>query len=355
MKLNQRRFGASAMRLLSVTAAAAAACALWGGTASAATASVAKHATKTTISISPKTAYTAQWVRLSARVSSSGGGRARGTVTFQWHSEKVCSGRLVAGAAHCRILVAGIGRYPIRAYYGGNATHRPSVSSRAFLTVRRAPTVTKITNAAGGTVTSGKAFTFHVSVSAPVGVVRPIGTVVVTPAGLPFATYGCDANVVNGKGSCTIHPPAYGVVSYSATFQGNPLWKGSTYAGPYDLAVQNVTQTTIAATSTTAGDVTLTASVTAMDANITGANKGTGSVTIYIGTTAANVQPVTGCAGQRLTGFTGAPDFDNTYTCTGNGELNGLAAGTYYISAVYSGDAVDLPSDSNPPTPITIG
>jgi Bacterial Ig-like domain (group 3) len=354
MKGHRRQFGVSAVRVLSITAATATACALWAGTASAATASVAKHATKTTISISPKSAYSASWVKLSARVTSSGGGRAQGTVTFRWRNEKLCTRRLAAGATHCRVLVAGIGSFAIRAYYNGNATHKASVSARAVLKVRRAPTVTKITNTAGGAVVSGKAYTFNVKVSSPPGVLRPFGTAVVSAAGLPFAQYGCDANIVNGKGSCTVHPPAYGVVAYSASFQGNPIWKGSRSAA-YDLAVQNTTQTTISATSTTAGNVTLVATVTANGANITAANNGAGSVTIYIGTTAANVQPVTGCAGQVPNVFTGPPSNENTFTCTGNTDLNDLAAGTYYISAVYSGDDVDLASNSNPPTPITIG
>jgi hypothetical protein len=354
MKGHRRQFGVSAVRVLSVAAAAATACALWGGTASAATASVARHATSTTISISPKSAYSASWVTFSARVRSAGGGRARGTVTFKWHNEKLCTGRLAAGTTHCRVLVAGIGSFPIRAYYSGNATHKGSVSARAVLRVHRAPTVTKITNASGGKVTSGGAYVFHVSVTSPPGVLHPFGTAVVSAAGLPFAKYGCDANIINGKGKCTVHPPAYGIVAYSAAFQGNPIWKGSASAS-YSLAVQNATQTAISATSTTAGDVTLVATVTANGANVTAGNNGAGSVTIYIGTTAGNVQPVTGCAGVVPTVFTGPPSNDNTYTCTGNTDLNGLAAGTYYISATYSGDDVDVASNSNPPTPITIG
>jgi hypothetical protein len=354
MRPNRRQFGATAVRLASVTAAAATACALWAGTASAATASVTRHSTTTTISISPKSADSASYVTFSARVRSSGGARARGTVTFKWRDESLCTGRLAYGATHCRVLVAGIGRFAIRGFYSGNATHKPSVSGRAYLSIHRAPTATKITNAPGGTVVSGGAFTFHVSVSSPPGVLAPFGTAVVSPTsptGLPFSKYGCDANIVRGKGSCTIHPPAYGIISYKATFQGNPVWKGSTYAGPYDLAVQNATTTTIAATSTTAGAVTLTATVYAMGADITG---GTGTVAFYIGTSAGTVEPVTGCAAELLTAFDTTTG-DNTVTCTGNADLDGLPAGNYYISAVYSGDPVNEGSNSNPPTEITVG
>jgi Bacterial Ig-like domain (group 3) len=356
VRLKRHRFGATTIRLLSVTAAAAAACALWAGTASAATASVAKHSTTTSISV-PKRAYDVSWVRLSASVSSSGGSRARGTVTFKWGKTKLCSGRLVLGKTHCRVAFVGPGTVAVRAYYGGNAAHKASASGKRLIHIVRAPTVTKITNAKNGTVVSGGAFKFNVTVSAPAGVVAPDGKVVVTPTsptGLPFAKYGCDATIRGGKGSCTIHPPAYGLVTYKATYQGNVAWKSSTYAGPYDLFVQNATTTTIAATSTAVGDVSLTASVYAMGNNVDELNGGLGSVTIYIGTTAANVQPVTGCAGQLLTNFTGPPDNDNTYTCDANKALNALKAGTYYISAVYSGDQSDEGSSSDPPTPITI-
>jgi hypothetical protein len=47
----RRRLGAGAIRLLSVTAVAAATCSLWAGAASAATAHTTKHATKTTVSV----------------------------------------------------------------------------------------------------------------------------------------------------------------------------------------------------------------------------------------------------------------------------------------------------------------
>jgi hypothetical protein len=174
------------------------------------------------------------------------------------------------------------------------------------------------------------------------------------PADLP-AAYSCTAKVTNGKGSCTITPPAYGIDDYVATFAGTRADKSSTYAGPYTLAVQNVTTTSITATSTTVGDVTLTTNVTAEGANITGTNGGIGSVTVYIGTSAANVAPVAACAGQLLTNFTGAPDNDNVYTCTGVDALNNLPAGNYWISAVFSGDPVNVGSNSNPPIEITIG
>lgn len=340
MRLNRHQVGASAIRLLSVTAAAATACALWAGTASAATASVAKHSTTTSISISPKSQWVGPSVKLSAKVSSSGGSRARGTVTFKWGTVKLCSGRLALGATHCRVAFLRAGTYAIRAYYNGNATHKTSFSTPARVHVLRSPTVTKITNKADGTVDVGKSFTINVTVGSAVGAPAASGSVKVTatsPAGLP-ASYSCIAPVSGGKGSCAVTPTEYGIVTYAATFVGNAAFRASTYAGPYDLAAQNVTATTVAAPSAKAGDVTLTATVTAGGANISATNGGTGSVAFYV-----NGTVVTDCAAQLLA-FTGGT---NVATCTANAALNKLKAGTTYdVTAVFSGDPTNVRSTS---------
>lgn len=350
----RRRLGAGAIRVLSVTAVAAATCSLWAGAASAATAHTTKHATKTTVSVSPKTAFVGEASKLLATVS--GGRTPTGTVTFKANGRKVCSAKLSRGKASCRV-VGTAGTYNVRAFYLGNSTHKASSSGVAKLKEIRANTTTKITNANDGTVDVGKPFTFHVTVTSQAGAPAANGRVKVAPTAPKdlSAAYSCTAKVTNGKGSCTITPPAYGIDDYAATFARNAADKASSYVGPYALAVQNVTTTSITATSTTVGDVTLTTDVYAEGANITGTNGGIGSVTVYIGTTAANVAPIAACAGQLLTNFTGAPDNDNVYTCTGDAALNSLPAGTYYISSVFSGDPVNVGSNTNPPTKITIG
>jgi hypothetical protein len=329
---------------------------LWAGAASAATTHTTKHATKTTVSVSPKTAFVRESVKLSATVS--GGKTPTGTVTFKRGSgAKLCSAKLSKGKASCRTSLGASGTVEVRAYYGGNSTHKTSSSGAAKLTEVRASTTTKITNANDGTVDVGKPFTFHVTVTSQAGAPAANGSVKVAPTAPKdlSAAYSCTAKVTNGKGSCTITPPAYGIDDYAATFARNAADKASSYVGPYALAVQNVTTTSITATSTTVGDVTLTTDVYAEGANITGTNGGIGSVTVYIGTTATNVAPIAACAGQLLTNFTGAPDNDNVYTCTGDAALNSLPAGTYYISSVFSGDPVNVGSNTNPPTKITIG
>ena len=347
-------FRAGAIRVLSVTAVAGLACTMWAGAASAAT----KHATTTTISASAAPRWVGAVVKLSATVRSSSG-TPGGTVTFKWGTVKLCTGRLSGGKTSCNVRFGGAGIYGVKGYYSGNATHKASTSGRLAVAVRRSPTTTKITNTPNpGTVDVGKPYTFHVTVSTKAGTPTASGKVKVVafaPPGVP-AAYDCTATVSGGKGSCTITPPEYGIDEYMATYTGNAAHTASatSLTTPFDLAVQNVTKTTIAATSTTVKAVTLTTDVYAMGANITAATKGTGSVTFYIGTTAANVAPVTGCAGVLLTNFDTTTG-ENSVTCTGNAELNGLAVGSYFIAAVFSGDPVNTASNSDPPIAITIG
>jgi hypothetical protein len=349
----RRRLRASAIRVLSVTAVAAATCSLWAGVASAATAHT-KHATTTSVSVSPKTAFVGEIVKLGATVS--GGKTPTGKVTFKIDGIAICSVKLSRGKASCRVIGGDAATFHVRAFYAGNSTHKASSSGVANLKEIRAKTTTKITNRPNpGSVDVGGKFTFNVTVASQAGAPAANGTVRVRPTEDLPAAYSCNAKVTNGKGKCTITPPAYGIDDYTAKFVGNSADKSSTYKGPFGLAVQNVTTTSITATSTTVGDITLTTDVYAMGANITGGNKGTGSVTVYIGTSPTNVAPIAACAGQLLTTFTGAPANDNVYTCTGVAALNDLPAGTYYISAVFSGDPVNVGSNSNPPTAITIG
>ena len=54
--------------------------------------------------------------------------------------------------------------------------------------------------------------------------------------------------MTNGKGSCTITPPEYGIDDFAATFARNAADKASSYAGPYALAVMNTTTTTVVVT-----------------------------------------------------------------------------------------------------------
>src|ERR1700735_3312028 len=138
MRLNRHRFGASAARLLSVSAAAATVCALWAGTASAATAapSVVKYPTKTVVSV-PKTGYTHTNIKLSA-TEQGPGGNPTGTVTFWIGTRKLCHGSLYRRKTSCEAQFSDPATKTIVAKYSGNALHKPS-SGTAVIKVTNKP------------------------------------------------------------------------------------------------------------------------------------------------------------------------------------------------------------------------
>jgi large repetitive protein len=330
----RRRIGAGAIRVLSVTAVAAATCSLWVGGASAATAHATKHATTTTVSVSPKTAFVGEAVKLASTVS--GGRTPTGKVTFKIDGIKVCTVRLARGKASCRVA----GRVPhafvVRAFYLGNSTHKTSSSGVARLSLIRSKTTTKIASLVPDPVKDGVTVVVTVHVSVRPGAPAANGTVNVAPTNVvpPVdAGYDCTATVINGTGSCDVTPPtpSFGLVDYQAKFVANSRDKASTSATDV-LPVQETTTTTVTPGTAAAGSVTLNADVvSAGEADISPPG-GSGTVAFYIGTT-----PIGGCGDANLTNPTKGED--NVATCTTT-----LAAGTYTINAVYSGDDVNLTS-----------
>jgi large repetitive protein len=183
-------------------------------------------------------------------------------------------------------------------------------------------TTTTITNAVPGVIKVGASFTFDITVTPAAAA----GTVTVAGgAGDPT----CTAPVTAGTATCTVTPPEYGVIDYTATFTPSSATYDPSTSAAFPLEVQNVTSTTVAPARALAGPVSLTGSVFAMGAKIT---DGSGSLAFYRGTTV-----IAGCAAVPLTTFTAAAD--NVGTCKTT-----LGRGTYTINVVYSGDEVNVAS-----------
>jgi hypothetical protein len=299
--------------------------------------------TTTTVTATPSTGFVGAGVKLSAKVTSTGS-TPTGTVTFKSAAATLCTAVLSGGSGSCASKFGSAGTSTVTGTYGGDARHLPSSGSTS-LTSKVASTTTTITNKNPGIITVGKSYTFDVTVTSPAGAPAATGTVKLAPNTPPTAPgYTCTATLTAGKGTCTVTPSEYGIDNYTATYVGDAGHTGSASNGMFALAVQNVTTTTVTAPSTTVGAVTLNALVNAMGANITVAQHGTGSVAFYLSTTpggAGTVIPE--CAAVSLTTFT-APN--NIAACTGSATLNGLKAGTYYITAVFSGDPVNVQSTS---------
>jgi hypothetical protein len=195
----------------------------------------------------------------------------------------------------------------------------------------------------------GQTYKFNVTVTSPAGTPAATGKVVlapVVPTTLPG--YTCTATVVAGRASCRVKPFEFGIDNYKATYTGNAAHTRSVSDGKFILTARNVTTTTVTAPSTTHASVTLNAAVHAMGANITFAAGGRGSVTFYLSNTPGGPAgaPVTGCGAVSLTTFDAATG-NNNAICSGSTQLNALTGGTtVYITAVFSGDDVNVKSTS---------
>jgi hypothetical protein len=196
-------------------------------------------------------------------------------------------------------------------------------------------TTTTITNANPGTVHAGDAYTINVTVAGGGG--TPTGTVTVAPsdATLP-PSYSCTATLTAGAGSCQVTPGAgtFGDVDYTATYSGDGTFAGSK-SGTFVLIVPETTTTSISPGNAKPGAVNLEATVVgqAKD-NISPSAGGSGTVTFSNGGTV-----ITGCGAVALTYSGGGA---NIATCKVT-----LAAGSYPITAKYSGDPNNLGSNDS--------
>lgn len=340
------RLGAGLFRAVSVTIAAGAVCALAVLPASAATAAphVAKHSTKTSVSVSPKTAYSGARVRLSAKVKSAGK-TPTGSVTFRWGHTKLCAAKLSKGSTHCYAKFTGVRGYTIKASYSGNSSHKAS-SGTAHLTIKAEPatayaTTTQITAPNPiASQASGLPYTIKVAVTSSGGG-TPTGTVAVAPINLtdPGPTYSCTATLgTNGTGSCVVTPPAgaYGFTLFQATYSGDAKHKPSATSvnDEHKLINPDTTKTTVAPNTGTAGDaMTLTATVVDQ-ANadlLAGYSTSPDTVTFTVGGV-----DIAGCVAVPIS-YTAAA---NIATCS----YTPPTATTYAIAAAYSGDDYNFPS-----------
>jgi hypothetical protein len=243
-----RRVSAGAVQLLSVTALAAAGCAMWAVPASAAPAAPAaraslsahrslaagtashaaksKYSSKTSVSAEPTSAYVGGSVTLSATVKSSGS-TPTGTITFSEGSKKLCSAKLSHSAAHCTAKFAAAATYTVKGSYAGDSTHAGS-SGTTRVTVQRYSTTTAVT-ASTTTPYPGQAVTLSAAVksSGPAAT----GSVKFTDA----AGTLCTGTLKSGTASC----------AYTWTAAGGPYTVTGAYAGDTAHAGSNGTAGTV--------------------------------------------------------------------------------------------------------------
>ena len=344
-----RRVSAGAVQLLSVTALAAAGCAMWAVPASAAPAAPAaraslsahrslaagtashaaksKYSSKTSVSAEPTSAYVGGSVTLSATVKSSGS-TPTGTITFSEGSKKLCSAKLSHSAAHCTAKFAAAATYTVKGSYAGDSTHAGS-SGTTRVTVQRYSTTTAVT-ASTTTPYPGQAVTLSAAVksSGPAAT----GSVKFTDA----AGTLCTGTLKSGTASC----------AYTWTAAGGPYTVTGAYAGDTAHAGSNGTAgtvkvaqlaTTTKITSIDPGSVpdgvpaVVTVTVTSASGPVP-----TGTVSIVPTNLGANYGPEYAC--------TATLNAEGTGTCTVDPPVGSY--GFTLFEATYSGDAAHAVSDS---------
>jgi hypothetical protein len=354
------------VKAASVTALAAAACAISVLPAGAASAAVTKFATTTVVS-APKTGYTHTNITLSA-TEKGRGGNPTGTVTFWSGTRKLCHGSLKARKTSCVAQFVDPATKTVVAKYSGNAHHKASSGTTTIKITNRPSTggggpiatTTTVTTPAptppnGYTyVNAGKSVTLAATVAPVSGNSAPTGTVAFTvykdPVPVP-ANMECTATLKaadNGKATCNVQTEVgtWGFLLYEATFTPSA---GSDFTGSnsgqavdHKLVTWDITSTllTFNPGTATAGDpVTLKADVTdePLDSLASAFSVKQDLVTFSIGgnpvSAACTNVPVTDTEPQGA-------DPDNIATCS----YTPATSGTEAITATYSGDDYALGS-----------
>lgn len=351
------------VKAVSVTALAAAACAVSMLPAGAASAAV-KYATTTVVS-APKTGYTHTNITLSA-TEKGRGGNPTGTVTFWSGTRKLCHGSLKARKTSCAAQFVDPATKTVIAKYSGNAMHLAS-SGTTTIKITNKPsggggggpiatttTLTSPSSAAYSYVNAGAAFPLTATVAPTAGGSVPTGTVAFTAYNDPDPVppnMECTVLLTvadNGKAQCNVQTEigTWGFLLYKATFTptaGSEWTTSNSYVVGVDhkLVTWDITSTllTFNPAAATAGDpVTLTADVTdePLDALSAAASLKPDLVTFSIGGVA-----IPGCANVQVTDTEAPPvDPDNIATCT----YTPATSGPVTIVATYSGDDYALGS-----------
>ena len=327
------------VRVLSVTAMAAAACTLWAGAASAAP---TLFGTKTVVTVSPTTADVGATVKLTATVTSPGRIPA-GIVTFTWDSFVLCSARTHYGVATCNTTFSLARSYTIEGQFARTRYYWGSYGLAKLTVVNPPPTkyatTTKVTKPADiDRVQAGTAETLTATVASVGGGAVPTGTVSFVPTNIGVGPYPgyivCNATLVGGTGSCTVDPPVgtWGFVLYQATYSGDATHTTSVSKGEHKLITPDPTSTTVEGPATAAaGSVTITANVVPDTYGGPGYNILAGFSQTGGDTVAFTVDGTTVCAASALQW--NATTAVNFATCAAN-----LGTGSHQVVATYSGD-----------------
>ncbi len=306
---------------------------------------VALSPTTTTLQLSPTTITHGSPIALTATVeASSGAGTPTGDIVLQTNPPSGMRGNgliaLTGGAASANVTTLPGGSYQVLAQYGGDGIFGASASSPVSVTIKPEQSVTSLTySGAGiptGTVGFGSALTY-----------------VATPTGLNTNSSGLatgSATFTDGNNSATVPLNVNGVATWSpqvvalgphsvtVSYSGDASYTPST-GGPLTFTVVPGTPSieaevldqppTVCVVGGTCSINYVAGSNVAVHVVLRGAIASvppTGTVTVSLGTLTQTATVV-------------AESYINEGLSTANVTLNNVPAGTYSLSATYSGDA----------------
>ncbi len=305
----------------SITAAYGGASGFNGSTSAAASHTVNKANTTTSISSDapdPSAINQAVVVTVQVNAVAPGAGTRTGTVTIASAGIPSCNATINAGGSgSCSLTFTTSGTKSITATYNGDTNFNTSTSAAASHVVNAVlqNTTTSITSRTPTSSVVGQSVTVNYHVT-PSGSGTPTGTVVVS-AGADSCSGSLNAA---GNGNCAVAFTSPGTKSITAAYSGNATFNGSTSA-PVSHSVSKANTTTISSDTPDPSSVNQAVVVTVqVNAVAPGAGTRTGTVTVS---------------------SAGIPSCNATISASGAGScsLTFTSSGTKTITAVYGGDA----------------
>jgi Pro-kumamolisin, activation domain/Bacterial Ig-like domain (group 3) len=305
---------------------------------------VALLPTTTLLQLSPTTVTHGSPISLTASVTPvSGAVVPTGEIVLQTNPVSAMRGNeaiaLAAGTASASVTTLPGGSYQVLAQYGGDGVYGASASSPVSVMIKPEPSVTSLTYGIGiptGTVAFGSALTY---VAVPTGLNTNSSGLATGSA--TFTDGSASATVplnVNGVATWSPQVLALGPHSVTVSYSGDASYTPSS-GGPLTFTVVQGTPSlelevldqppTVCTVGGTCSTNYVAGSNVVVHVVLRGANANvppTGTVTITLGALTQTVPVV-------------AESYINEGLSTANVTLNNVPAGTYSLSASYSGDA----------------
>jgi uncharacterized repeat protein (TIGR03803 family) len=288
-----------------------------------------KISSATALSASPNPAIVGQTVTLKATVTGSGK-TPTGSVSFTFNGSSQGSVTLnSSGVATASVSTSGLapGKYSASADYAGDSAYNSSLSPTVTVTVSKANSASSL-SVSPAAPSIGQSATLKATVTGSSG--TPSGSVTFSADGVTLGSASLNGSGVASFSASTngIPPGTYPV---TAAYSGNSSYNSSvssTINVKLSKAATDTSLTVSPASVTPPANVTLSATVSRTASSTTGTP--TGSITFAVGT---DVLAIVGLDGKGVASLT-APS-------------KGYPAGSYPITATYSGDSADSSSSSS--------